>query len=98
MMLNLMAELINAQRFGGSEEKKPKARGLEETKKETGGDNASCSSSMMLEEEEVMLGPETAFLAEGSVHDTGGMVEWAGTVGPDVGLYDDDDGHDDTKK
>ena len=84
MMLNLMAELINAQRFGGSEEKKPKARGLEETKKETDGDNTSCSSSMMLDGE-VMLGPETAFLAEGSVHDTGGMVEWAGTVGRDGG-------------
>ena len=51
--------------------------------------------SMMLEEEDkgnngstmlepgegnLRLGPETAFLAEGSVHDTGGMVEWAGTV------------------
>ena len=32
------------------------------------------------EEENLRLGPETAFLAEGSVHDTGGMVEWAGTV------------------
>ena len=41
------------------------------------------SSSMMLEPEEegnLILGSETAFLAEGSVHDTGGMVEWAGTV------------------
>jgi len=27
------------------------------------------------------IGSETAFLAEGSVHDTGGMVEWAGSVG-----------------
>ena len=47
---------------------------------------------MMLEEEDngntmfepeegnLRLGPETAFLAEGSVYDTGGMVEWAGTV------------------
>ena len=32
------------------------------------------------EEKNLRLGPETAFLAEGSVHDTGGMVEWAGTV------------------
>ena len=77
-----MTELVNAQRFGGLEEKKPRARRGEETKKETDG---ASSSSMMLEEEEVMLGPETAFLAEGSVHDTGGMVEWAGTVGRDVG-------------
>merc|ERR1719278_614746 len=39
--------------------------------------------STMLEPEEgnLRLGPETAFLAEGSVHDTGGMVEWAGTLG-----------------
>lgn len=27
------------------------------------------------------IGDETAFLAEGSVHDTGGMVEWAGSIG-----------------
>ena len=55
----------------------------------------TVGSSMMLEEEDngnngntmlepeegnLRLGPETAFLAEGSVHDTGGMVEWAGTV------------------
>ena len=40
------------------------------------------NGSTMLEPEEgnLRLGPETAFLAEGSVHDTGGMVEWAGTV------------------
>ena len=36
----------------------------------------------MMLEDDLVLGPETAFLAEGSVHDTGGMVEWAGTVGP----------------
>ena len=54
--------------------------------------NETVRSSMMLEEEDngntmfepeegnLRLGPETAFLAEGSVYDTGGMVEWAGTV------------------
>ena len=80
MMLTLMTELIIAQRFGGLEEKKPRGRRGEETKKETDGETSS-SSMMLQESEEVMLGPETAFLAEGSVHDTGGMVEWAGTVG-----------------
>ena len=59
-------------------------------------------SSMMLEEEDngnndstvlepeegnLRLGPETAFLAEGSVHDTGGMVEWAGTVKNQIWNY-----------
>ena len=64
------------------EKKEKKARGEGETKKETEDDEStSCSNTML--EEELMLGPETAFLAEGSVHDTGGMVEWAGTVGGD---------------
>ena len=73
--------LMIGQRFGGLEEKKEKKarRGEGETKKETEDDE---SSNEMLEEE-LMLGPETAFLAEGSVHDTGGMVEWAGTVSGD---------------
>ena len=44
-------------------------------------DNGNNGSTMLEPEEgNLRLGPETAFLAEGSVHDTGGMVEWAGTV------------------
>ena len=44
-------------------------------------DNGNNGSTILEpEEENLRLGPETAFLAEGSVHDTGGMVEWAGTV------------------
>ena len=72
------------------QEKKPKSRRGEEGKNETDDNSASSISSMMLDED-LMLGPETAFLAEGSVHDTGGMVEWAGTVGKDVGIDDEGD-------
>ena len=72
--------LVFAWRFGGLEGKKrSRAKRLEESAK----DSDKESSSMMLEPEEegnLNLGSETAFLAEGSVHDTGGMVEWAGTV------------------
>ena len=45
---------------------------------EDNGDNGN--TILEPEKENLRLGPETAFLAEGSVHDTGGMVEWAGTV------------------
>ena len=72
--------VINAARFGGLEEKKARGRGEgEERKEETDDDDTGSCSSML--EDDLVLGPETAFLAEGSVHDTGGMVEWAGTVG-----------------
>ena len=44
-------------------------------------DNGNNGNTTLEQEEgNLRLGPETAFLAEGSVHDTGGMVEWAGTV------------------
>ena len=86
LMLNLMSELMTAQRFGGLEEKKVKSRRGEEEKNETDDKSTSSLSSSMMLDEDLVLGPETAFLAEGSVHDTGGMVEWAGTVGKDYGL------------
>ena len=70
--------------------KRSRARRLEESAKDSDKESSSKdkdkdeeSNSMMLEPEEegnLILGSETAFLAEGSVHDTGGMVEWAGTV------------------
>ena len=81
--------LVFAWRFGGLEGKKrSRAKILEESAKDSDKESSSKdmdeeSSSMMLEPEEegnLILGSETAFLAEGSVHDTGGMVEWAGTV------------------
>ena len=83
LIYNLMTLTIDVRRFGGLEEKKEKKakRGGEKKEKETDDDNDETGCSMMLEDD-LVLGPETAFLAEGSVHDTGGMVEWAGTVGP----------------
>jgi len=71
-----------AWRFGGlgeKKEKKARGQGGEEPKKDTDDDDdIGCN---MLLDDDLVLGPETAFLAEGSVHDTGGMVEWAGTLG-----------------
>ena len=66
--------------MGEKKEKKARGQGGEEPKKDTEDDN-DTNCTMMLDDD-LVLGPETAFLAEGSVHDTGGMVEWAGTVGP----------------
>ena len=66
--------------MGEKKEKKARGQGGEEPKKDTDDDDdIGCN---MLLDDDLVLGPETAFLAEGSVHDTGGMVEWAGTVGP----------------
>ena len=51
-------------------------------------DNGNNGNTMLEPEEgNLRLGPETAFLAEGSVHDTGGMVEWAGTVKNQIWNY-----------
>ena len=62
---------------------KGSSKDKDKDKESSSKDKDKESSSMMLEPEEegnLILGSETAFLAEGSVHDTGGMVEWAGTV------------------
>ena len=61
-----------------SEETDKTVRSIMMLEEEDNGNNGN--KKLEPEEENLRLGPETAFLAEGSVHDTGGMVEWAGTV------------------